>query len=80
MLNLLPWLDWLPGDMFCMKQVLANADNVINKFLYPQIHQHQKDFVSGEHTDFIHAYLDNIQQVEKEGRETTLNGRFLYAN
>ena len=70
-----PFLDRLPGDMFNAKKVLSNFKLVEDEFVLPQIKSHWKTYSEGAATDYIHAYMGQMKQRQKEGKETSLDGR-----
>ena len=70
-----PFLDRLPGDMFNAKKVLSNFKLVEDEFVLPQIKSHWKTYSEGAATDYIHAYMGQMKERQKEGKETSLDGR-----
>lgn len=61
--------------MFNAKKVLSNFKLVEDEFVLPQIKSHWKTYSEGAATDYIHAYMGQMTERQKEGKETSLDGR-----
>ncbi|XP_060084088.1 cytochrome P450 2C3-like [Ylistrum balloti] len=68
LLNLLPFLRFVPGDPVGSRKVLNNADRVI-KYLYKLIDAHQEEFDAENIKDFIDVYLKEIEN--RKGQDTS---------
>ncbi|XP_033742525.1 cytochrome P450 2H2-like [Pecten maximus] len=71
-LNLMPFLRFLPGDQFGCKKVLQNAKKV-EKYLYKLIDAHAKDYDKENIKDFIDVYLKEIKNKEGQGTSFTVS-------
>ncbi|KAK7500080.1 hypothetical protein BaRGS_00008627 [Batillaria attramentaria] len=72
-LNFMPWLEYLPGDLFKFKRTLANVDFVENNLIHPVLKEHIDNHTEGNASDFIHAYIREIRKREESGQPTTVN-------
>ena len=72
-LNFMPFLRFLPGDLFHLKRVDRNA-TLIKSFCRDIYDEHLKDFDENCVKDFIHGYIREMRKQEALGGETTLNG------
>lgn len=68
-LNYLPFLDYLPGDLFKFKRTLHNILYIVD-FIRTIVQDHMKTFDPSNVRDFIDAY---VKRVEESGSE--LNGK-----
>ncbi|KAK7108790.1 cytochrome P450 2U1-like [Littorina saxatilis] len=73
LVNYLPWLRFLPGDLFKAKKILHNVQEMNKCFLIPQIQRHIDNQNGGDDTDneesddFISAYLKQIRKEKATG-------------
>ena len=72
-LNFMPFLRFLPGDLFHLKRVDRNG-TLIKYFCRDIYDEHLKDFDENCVKDFIHGYIREMRKQEALGGETTLNG------
>ncbi|XP_033742963.1 cytochrome P450 2B2-like [Pecten maximus] len=61
----LPFLRFLPGDMFSMKKMTQNLED-IKGFVDEQISQHRKTFEEENQRDFIDAFLSQQNKRDKD--------------
>jgi hypothetical protein len=64
----------LPGDLFHLKRIDANAA-IVDKFCLDSYKEHMENYDENNITDFISAYIREMKKKEKAGEETTLNGQ-----
>lgn len=72
-LNFMPFLRFLPGDLFHMKRVYKNSV-VVDSFCNDIYKEHTKGYDENCVNDFIYAYIREMKKKESLGEETTLNG------
>ena len=72
-LNFVPILRFLPGDLFHLKRVDRNAV-VVDAFCKDMYDEHVKDYDEDSVKDFIHAYVREMKKKEALGEATTLDG------
>ncbi|KAK7101305.1 cytochrome P450 2J1-like [Littorina saxatilis] len=76
-INYMPILEHLPGDLFKVKLVVSRAMKFYD-FVRQQISEHRKDRSQHtEKTDFIHAYLTQGEQLAQSNVENTLDNENL---
>lgn len=71
--NFIPWLKYLPGDVFGVQKTIENRDKV-DSFLMDQIQQHKETFNADEPRDFIDAYLSEMYTAQEKDPHTTFEG------
>ena len=74
LLNHLPILRYLPGDLFQARQLQRNASDVSDIFITPVINRHKANFdPDQEPADFIDAYLNQMdaRDANKAGKNTS---------
>ena len=84
MLNYLPFLEYLPGDLFRAKRVLSNK-GVLYGLLGDRVEAHKrqreeatKDVDRAElKSDFIHGYLNQIQRHDDSGKQHSLDRKLV---
>nr|KAG5708851.1 hypothetical protein BaRGS_009260 [Batillaria attramentaria] len=73
LLNFFPWLKHLPGDLFNFKKVLSMTHLIETTFLRPQLDNHILNHTNGNTSDFIHAYIVEIQKRRDSGQATSVD-------
>uniref|UniRef100_A0A0B7BEC1 Cytochrome P450 n=1 Tax=Arion vulgaris TaxID=1028688 RepID=A0A0B7BEC1_9EUPU len=72
-----PWLRFFPGDLFDVKRVIQNMNDLMNHFCYPFIRLSQSKLNVGDDDDgsdsFITSYLKELKQKEAKGEPTTMD-------
>nr|KAG5708847.1 hypothetical protein BaRGS_009256 [Batillaria attramentaria] len=63
--NFMPWLEYLPGDLFKLKRTLANVDFIENNLIHPVLKEHIDNHTEGNASDFVHAYIREIRKREE---------------
>nr|KAG5708844.1 hypothetical protein BaRGS_009253 [Batillaria attramentaria] len=71
LMNFIPLLRYLPGDLFNTEKVLSNVREMHDSFLKPQIQQHVDEADDTEQDDFITSYIRQIQQRRQHGNTVT---------
>ncbi|KAK6189768.1 hypothetical protein SNE40_001764 [Patella caerulea] len=79
-LNVFPFLRFLPGDMFNYQSVLINLDYIRNKVILPSINEHMKNFDENHVDDYISSYIREMKKVSKTGQPSYLNEDQLVAS
>ncbi|KAK6189758.1 hypothetical protein SNE40_001754 [Patella caerulea] len=72
-LNVFPFLRFLPGDMFNYQSLLNNLDYINNKIILPSINEHMKNFDENHVDDYISSYIREMKKVSKTGQRSYLN-------
>ena len=72
-LNFLPFLRFLPGDLFRLKRVDTNAA-FIDAFCKDSYTEHLQAYDDCCVKDFISAYIREMKKKEGSGESTSLNG------
>ncbi|BFZ07227.1 hypothetical protein BsWGS_10266 [Bradybaena similaris] len=75
--NAFPWLRYLPGDLFDIKKVIKNNDDLMEHFCQPFIQRFSEKLDKGEEDDesavsFITSYLKELRHKEAIGESTTM--------
>ncbi|KAL8586800.1 hypothetical protein ACOMHN_061313 [Nucella lapillus] len=72
--NFFPFLEYLPGDLFGIRQIMANMKIIRGEFIQPHVDRHLEEYVADQRpTDFMFAYLDRMKKNEQHGLDTTLS-------
>ncbi|KAL8612107.1 hypothetical protein ACOMHN_013986 [Nucella lapillus] len=71
-LNFLPWLRFLPGDLFGFNRVGKRAQ-MIRLFLIGIYEEHVRDFDESYAKDFVSAYIREMRKKAASGEPTTLS-------
>lgn len=71
-LNFLPCLRYVPGDIFCFKSITRNA-KMIDVLCQDLIAEHKKDYDEHSVNDFIGAYIREMKKKQAAGESTSLN-------
>ncbi|XP_069129054.1 cytochrome P450 2B4-like [Argopecten irradians] len=74
-LNVMPFLRYIPGDPVGVRKILNNAEKIL-KFLQNIVDAHEKDYDEENMKDFIDVYLKEIKS--NEGRVTTFTDIQMY--
>lgn len=74
-LNFMPYLRFLPGDLFHMKRVDRNAA-FIDAFCKDAYTEHLKDYDENCVKDFISGYIREMKRKDAADEETTINGLY----
>ncbi|GFS25905.1 cytochrome P450 II f2-like protein II [Elysia marginata] len=72
--SLLPWLRFLPGDLFKAKERIALYRHVKDFFCRHYIEKTKREDAELNSENFISAYLQEKRRLEKQGQATTLDG------
>ncbi|XP_070194258.1 cytochrome P450 2J4-like [Littorina saxatilis] len=76
-INYMPMLEYLPGDLFKIKLVVRRATKFYD-FVQQHISEHRTErSLHTENTDFIHSYLTQGEQLEDSNVENTLDNENL---
>ncbi|XP_046583411.1 cytochrome P450 2J6-like [Haliotis rubra] len=72
-LNILPMLRFLPGDMFGFKRTMDNVRMIESLFILPVIEEHLNTHDDNNVDNFIYAYIKEMRRRQKQQKDTTLN-------
>ncbi|KAK6165426.1 hypothetical protein SNE40_022354 [Patella caerulea] len=72
-LNFLPFLRFLPGDLFKFKRTVRNVATVEKKLIESSINDHEKNYDENNTNDYISSYIKEMKRVEKAGGESNIN-------
>ncbi|XP_076439979.1 cytochrome P450 2J5-like [Babylonia areolata] len=75
-LNFMPYLRFLPGDLFHLKRIARNA-SLLDKFCLDIYLEHLQRYDENCIDDFISAYIREMKRKEAAGEPTTLNEKNL---
>ncbi|CAG5125126.1 unnamed protein product [Candidula unifasciata] len=72
-----PWIRYLPGDLFNIKKLIKNNNELMDHFCYPFINQFSKKLDNAEEDDestinFITSYLKELKHKKANGESTTM--------
>ncbi|XP_046330039.2 cytochrome P450 2D26-like [Haliotis rufescens] len=70
-LNILPVVRYLPGDIFKFKKILANLAFTEREFVQPMINNHLDNYDEDNIHDFTSAYIKEMRH--HQGEDTTLS-------
>ncbi|XP_067651955.1 cytochrome P450 2U1-like [Haliotis asinina] len=73
MLNVLPILRFLPGDLFKFKKTMHNIDTILSLFIKPMIEEHLQNQDDDNVDDFIHAYIKEMRLRNEKQEDTTFD-------
>ncbi|KAL8573101.1 hypothetical protein ACOMHN_027361 [Nucella lapillus] len=69
----LPFLRYLPGDLFHIQKAIDFYHYIMDTFLMPIIEQHIRDYREGGEDDFISAYLKETKLAPEKGTAEYVN-------
>ncbi|XP_046585104.1 cytochrome P450 2U1-like [Haliotis rubra] len=72
-LNVLPIVRFLPGDLFKFKVTMQNVEKIESLLLDPMIEEHLKNHDDDNVDDFIHAYIKEMRLRKEKQEDTTLD-------
>ncbi|XP_071088247.1 cytochrome P450 2U1-like [Haliotis cracherodii] len=72
-LNVLPIVRFLPGDLFKFKKTLKNVDTITSFLIHPMIEEHLQNHDDDNVDDFIHAYIKEMRHRKEKQEDTTLD-------
>ncbi|KAK6170952.1 hypothetical protein SNE40_019230 [Patella caerulea] len=72
-LNFLPVLRFMPGDLFKYKRTLKNLWGVENTIIKPSIQEHLENYDENNTNDYISSYIKEMKRVQKEGQTSYIN-------
>ncbi|XP_046558220.1 cytochrome P450 2H2-like [Haliotis rubra] len=72
-LNVLPIMRFLPGDLFKFKITMQNIDTILSSFIKPMIEEHLKNHDDDNVDDFIHAYIKEMRLRKEKQEDTTFD-------
>ncbi|KAK6169265.1 hypothetical protein SNE40_020346 [Patella caerulea] len=73
LLNFLPILRFLPGDLFKFKRTIRNNQEIDKNIIEPSVKDHLKNYDENNTNDFISCYIKEMKRVEKNGEESNIN-------
>jgi hypothetical protein len=73
--SIFPFLKYIPGDPFKLRNVLYNVDQVSN-YIYQNINDHDDSFDETNIRDFIDVYIKKLKS-EEGNPKTTYDSEFL---
>ncbi|XP_050410871.1 cytochrome P450 2B4 [Patella vulgata] len=79
-LNVFPFLRYLPGDLFKYHSVLNSLDFIKGNIIIPSINEHMKNFDENHVDDYICTYIREMKKVSKTGQPSYLNEDQLVAS
>ncbi|XP_048253649.1 cytochrome P450 2D14-like [Haliotis rufescens] len=71
--NVLPFLRFLPGDLFKFKKMMRSIDTIISQLVDPMIKEHLQKHDDDNVDDFIHAYIKEMRLRKETQENTTLD-------
>ncbi|XP_046558214.1 cytochrome P450 2J6-like, partial [Haliotis rubra] len=71
--NVLPIVRFLPGDLFKFKKTMQNVKKVESLLIDPMTEQHVKNHDDDNVDDFIHAYIKEMRLRKAKEEDTTLD-------
>ncbi|KAK6189765.1 hypothetical protein SNE40_001761 [Patella caerulea] len=72
-LNVFPFLRFVPGDLFKYQSVLNDLDFIKDNIILPSINEHMKNFDENHVDDYISSYIREMKKVSKTGQPSYLN-------
>ncbi|XP_048237111.1 cytochrome P450 2D26-like [Haliotis rufescens] len=72
-LNVLPIVRYLPGDLFKFKQTLRNISMIDKEIIRPFIEDNRNNYDDSNVTNFTSAYIKAIQRRRQEGQDTNMS-------
>lgn len=76
-LNAMPWLQYLPGDLFAVQRTKI-THRKYNKWIMEQIHAKDKEYGSQVHLDdFVSRYRHQQRKLESDGGTSTFTGDYI---
>ncbi|XP_071088224.1 cytochrome P450 2U1-like [Haliotis cracherodii] len=72
-LNVLPFLRFLPGDLFKFKKMMRNIDTIKSQLVDSMIKEHLQKHDDDNVDDFIHAYIKEMRLRKETQENTTLD-------
>ncbi|XP_046567705.1 cytochrome P450 2D26-like [Haliotis rubra] len=76
-LNVLPIVRFLPGDLFKFKVTMQNVEKVESLLIDPMTEEHLKNHDDDNVDDFIHAYIKEMRLRKAKQEDTTLDSKNL---
>ncbi|KAK6169270.1 hypothetical protein SNE40_020361 [Patella caerulea] len=73
LLNFLPVLRFLPGDLFKFKRTIRNNEEIDRNLIEPSVNDHLKNYDEDNTNDFISSYIKEMKRIEKTGEESTID-------
>ncbi|XP_046363835.2 cytochrome P450 2J4-like [Haliotis rufescens] len=73
LLNILPMLRFLPGDLFGFKRTMDNVRMIESLFIQPMIEEHLNTHDDNKVDNFIYAYIKEMRHRQKQQESTSLN-------
>ncbi|XP_050392965.2 cytochrome P450 2B4 [Patella vulgata] len=72
-MNFLPFLRFLPGDLFKFKRTIRNVKTAEMELIEPSINDHLKNYDENNTNDYISSYIKEMKRVEKTGEQSYIN-------
>ncbi|XP_067652383.1 cytochrome P450 2U1-like [Haliotis asinina] len=72
-LSVLPFVRFLPGDLFKFKKTVQNVDTIISLLIDPMIKERMQKQEDDNVSDFIHAYIKEMRLRKEKHVETSLD-------
>ncbi|XP_046558218.1 cytochrome P450 2J1-like [Haliotis rubra] len=72
-LNVLPIVRFLPGDLFKFKKTMQNVEKIESLLIDPMTEEHLKNHDDDNVDDFIHAYIKEMRLRKAKQEDTTLD-------
>ncbi|XP_067651858.1 cytochrome P450 2U1-like [Haliotis asinina] len=72
-LNVLPIVRFLPGDLFKFKKTMQNFKKIESLLIDPMTKEHMKKHDGDNVDDFIHAYIKEMRLRNEKQEDTTLD-------
>ncbi|XP_046585105.1 cytochrome P450 2U1-like [Haliotis rubra] len=76
-LNVLPIVRFLPGDLFKFKNTMQNVEKIESLLIDPMTEEHVKNHDDDNVDDFIHAYIKEMRLRKEKQEDTTLDSENL---